>query len=114
LPEERAWIDRVVEADYVDTFRHFHPDLPEQYTWWSVPTNARARNVGWRIDYFFVTVETLDRVSDAFILPEVMGSDHCPVGVRYAAALPPVRRNSRDNSLSSHATNSGTAVKIEE
>jgi exodeoxyribonuclease-3 len=49
-----------------------------------MPTNARARNVGWRIDYFFVTSETLNRVSDAFILPEVMGSDHCPVGVRYA------------------------------
>jgi len=114
LPEERAWIDRVVEAGYVDTFRHFHPDLPEQYTWWSVPTNARARNVGWRIDYFFVTGETLDRVSDAFILPEVMGSDHCPVGVRYAVALSRLRRNSRGKSLSSHATSSGTAVKSEE
>jgi exodeoxyribonuclease-3 len=82
LPEERAWIDRVVEAGYVDTFRHVHPDLPEQYTWWSVPTGARARNVGWRIDYFFVAREVLDWVAEAFILPEVTGSDHCPVGVR--------------------------------
>jgi exodeoxyribonuclease-3 len=82
LPEERPWIDRVVEAGYVGTFRHRHPDLTDQYTWWSVPTGARARNVGWRIDYFFVANEMLDRVVEAFILPEVTGSDHCPVGVR--------------------------------
>jgi exodeoxyribonuclease-3 len=82
LPEERAWIDRVVEAGYVDTFRRFNPDLAGQYTWWSMPTRARERNVGWRIDYFFVASEVLDRVADAFILPEVMGSDHCPVGLR--------------------------------
>ena len=83
LPEERAWIDRVVEAGFVDTFRHFHPELSEQYTWWSMPTRARERNVGWRIDYFFVATELLDRITDAFILPEVTGSDHCPVGLRY-------------------------------
>jgi exodeoxyribonuclease-3 len=82
LPEERAWIDRVVDAGYVDTFRHFYPQLEGQYTWWSVPTRARERNVGWRLDYFFVSAELLDRVADAFILPEVMGSDHCPVGIR--------------------------------
>ncbi len=82
LPEERAWMDQVVETGYVDTFRHLHPDLAEQYTWWSVPTRARERNVGWRIDYFFVAAEMLDRVADAFILPDVMGSDHCPVGLQ--------------------------------
>jgi exodeoxyribonuclease-3 len=82
LPEERAWIDEVVKAGYVDAFRHFNPDLAGQYTWWSMPTRARERNVGWRIDYFFVASEVLDRVADAFILPEVMGSDHCPVGLR--------------------------------
>ena len=82
LPEERAWIDRVVQAGYVDTFRHFYPDLEGQYTWWSVPTGARARNIGWRLDYFFVAREMLDRVEDAFILPDVTGSDHCPVGIR--------------------------------
>jgi exodeoxyribonuclease-3 len=81
LPEERAWLDRIVETGYVDTFRHFRPDETEQYTWWSMPTRARERNVGWRIDYFFVVAEILDRVADAFILPEVMGSDHCPVGL---------------------------------
>jgi exodeoxyribonuclease-3 len=82
LPEERAWIDRVVEAGYVDTFRHLQPDLAGQYTWWSMITRARDRNIGWRLDYFFIVNEAIDRVSDAFILPEVMGSDHCPVGLR--------------------------------
>jgi exodeoxyribonuclease-3 len=82
LPEERAWLDEVFAAGYVDTFRYFHPDLPGQYTWWSMPTRARARNVGWRLDYFFVVAEAMDRVNDAFILPEVMGSDHCPVGLK--------------------------------
>ena len=82
LPEERAWLDRVVQAGYIDTFRRLHPDLAGQYTWWSMPTRARARNIGWRIDYFFVSPERLDRVEDAFILPQVMGSDHCPVGLR--------------------------------
>lgn len=82
LPPERAWIDQVVEAGYVDSFRHFHPDLSGQYTWWSVPMRARERNVGWRIDYFFVASEVMKRVVEAFIWPEVMGSDHCPVGIR--------------------------------
>ena len=82
LPEERAWLDKVVEAGYIDTFRHFYPDLAEQYTWWSMPTKARERNIGWRLDYFFVSPELIDRLVDAFILPKVMGSDHCPVGLR--------------------------------
>ena len=82
LPEERAWLDQVVATGYVDTFRQFHPDLPEQYTWWSVPTRARERNVGWRIDYFYAAQEMMFRVTDAFIQPEVMGSDHCPVGIK--------------------------------
>lgn len=85
LPEERAWIDRAIDTGYVDTFRHFYPDLAEQYTWWSMPTRARERNVGWRLDYFFVVREMLGRVADAFILPEVLGSDHCPVGLRLTA-----------------------------
>jgi len=82
LPEERAWMDEVAQTGYVDTFRHLHPGLRDQYTWWSMPTRARARNIGWRIDYFFVARELLDRVVEAFILPDVMGSDHCPVGLR--------------------------------
>lgn len=87
LPEERAWIDRLIAAGWVDTFRHFYPDLREQYTWWSVPTGARSRNVGWRIDYFFAAAEVMPRVTAAFILPEVMGSDHCPVGIRLQSRL---------------------------
>lgn len=83
LPEERVWIDRFIHAGYVDTFRHLHPELAGQYTWWSVPTRARERNVGWRIDYFFVAREALARVAEAFIVPDVMGSDHCPVGLRW-------------------------------
>jgi exodeoxyribonuclease-3 len=82
LPEERAWIDEVITAGYVDTFRHFYPNLGGQYTWWSMPTNARARNVGWRLDYFFAAAEVMERITDAFILPDVQGSDHCPVGIR--------------------------------
>ncbi len=85
LPEERAWIDAVLAAGYVDTFRHFHPDEAGQYTWWSQRFNARSRNVGWRIDYFFAATELLPRVRDAFILPDVLGSDHCPVGISLAA-----------------------------
>jgi len=86
LPEERAWLDKVVEAGYVDTFRHFYPEATGQYTWWSMPTRARERNVGWRLDYFFVGQEFLPAVRGAFIMPEVMGSDHCPVGLQLTLA----------------------------
>jgi exodeoxyribonuclease-3 len=82
LPEERVWLDKVVEAGYVDTFRHFYPEATGQYTWWSMPTRARERNIGWRLDYFFVGSEFMEHVTAAFILPEVMGSDHCPVGLQ--------------------------------
>lgn len=84
LPEEREWMDRFVAAGYVDTFRLHYPDLTEQYTWWDQVTRARDRNVGWRIDYFFIVAEAAGRVEDAFILPDVLGSDHCPVGIRLA------------------------------
>jgi exodeoxyribonuclease-3 len=82
LPEECAWLDEVIGQGYVDTFRHFYPDLAGQYTWWAAPMHARERNIGWRIDYFFASSEMLAAISDAFILPEVAGSDHCPVGIR--------------------------------
>lgn len=82
LPEECAWLDQVVAAGYIDTFRHFNPDLPGQYTWWTNVTAARTRNVGWRLDYFFISPEGRERLSEAFIWPDVMGSDHCPVGLR--------------------------------
>jgi exodeoxyribonuclease-3 len=80
LPEERAWIDKFVGHGYVDTFRHFNKE-PNQYSYWDIKTGARARNVGWRIDYFFVSENLLPAVRKAFIMPEVMGSDHCPVGI---------------------------------
>jgi exodeoxyribonuclease III len=80
LPIERAWMDKFVSHGYVDTFRHFNQE-PKQYTWWDLKSRARERNVGWRIDYFFVTENLLQSVSSAFIMPQVMGSDHCPVGI---------------------------------
>ncbi|PIS27978.1 MAG: exodeoxyribonuclease III [Candidatus Marinimicrobia bacterium CG08_land_8_20_14_0_20_45_22] len=80
LPEERAWLDRFVERGYVDTFRRFDSS-PQKYTWWSPIFRARDRNVGWRIDYFFVNAAFINQVKSAFILPDVMGSDHCPVGI---------------------------------
>jgi exodeoxyribonuclease III len=80
LPEERAWIDKFISHGYVDTFRHFNQE-PQQYSYWDIKTGARARNVGWRIDYFFVSENLLPAVTRAFIMPEVTGSDHCPVGI---------------------------------
>ncbi len=79
LPVEREWIDRYIEHGYVDTFRLFHPDEPEQFTWWTYRFGARSRNIGWRIDYFFVSQNMVDFVKNAAILPDVMGSDHCPI-----------------------------------
>ncbi len=80
LPEERAWIDRFVSGGFVDTFRVFDQSSG-RYTWWDMKTRARERNVGWRIDYFFVTENLLPRLQNAFIRQEVEGSDHCPVGI---------------------------------
>jgi len=79
MPVERAWLDKLVALGYVDTFRHFHPDDVDQYSWWDMRTRARARNVGWRIDYFFVTPEFLPRCRDASIQMQILGSDHAPV-----------------------------------
>ncbi len=79
--EERESFSRLLEAGFVDSFRHHHPDLTEAYSWWSYRGGARERNVGWRIDYFGVSNSLADRVSSAFILPHVHGSDHCPVGI---------------------------------
>jgi exodeoxyribonuclease III len=84
LPEERAWVDKFVSHGYVDSFRKFHPE-PDQYTWWSYRFNVRAKNIGWRIDYFFVTENLMKKVKDSFIKPEVMGSDHCPIGLEIKA-----------------------------
>lgn len=80
LPEERAWIDRFLAAGFIDTFRMFN-SAGGHYTWWDLKSGARARNVGWRIDYFYVSASLAPRVTGAFILPEVLGSDHCPIGI---------------------------------
>ncbi|MDR2612409.1 MAG: exodeoxyribonuclease III [Deltaproteobacteria bacterium] len=81
LPEERAWIDRFVSRGYVDTFRRVRGDTKGDYSWWSFRGGARRNNVGWRIDYFFVSDELAPKIRDAWIEPQVMGSDHCPVGL---------------------------------
>lgn len=79
--EEREGIDRIIEAGFVDTFRHFTPRGNGHYTWWSNFSNARERNVGWRVDYCFVSSALTPHLKKAFILPQVFGSDHCPVDI---------------------------------
>jgi len=80
LPEERAWIDTFLAEGFVDTLRMFN-DKPEIYTWWDMVTRARERNVGWRIDYFYISENLKKNISNAFVLQDVMGSDHCPIGI---------------------------------
>ncbi len=81
LPIERAWIDQVVEQGYLDTFRLLHPEQEQAYSWWAYWGEARQRNVGWRIDYFFSSPGLRERVIAAEIHADVMGSDHCPVSL---------------------------------
>jgi exodeoxyribonuclease-3 len=80
LPEERVWIDHYIEHGFVDIYRNIYPDRV-QYTWWSYITRARERNIGWRLDYFLISRDLVDRVKDVIIHEEVMGSDHCPVSL---------------------------------
>ena len=86
LPEEREELDRWIQGGFVDTFRHFQ-QAPGHYSWWSQRLGARARNVGWRIDYVLASAATMAFVQEAFILPEQLGSDHCPVGIEIDAAV---------------------------
>jgi exodeoxyribonuclease-3 len=79
LPMEREWMDRFVAHGYIDTFRYIHDDEEDRYSWWSMRTRARERNVGWRIDYFFVAEALKENIVDADILDHVIGSDHCPI-----------------------------------
>ena len=83
MPVERAFLDRFVESGFIDTFRLFH-DEPGQYTWWDMKTRARDRNIGWRIDYFFVNRPLVHFVKDAWVEMQVPGSDHCPIGLKLA------------------------------
>ena len=80
--EERAWFNKFLSTGFVDTFRHFYPNKLHEYTWWSYRTNARVRNVGWRIDYFCINQKKLTMVKDAIIYNEILGSDHCPVAIQ--------------------------------
>ncbi len=80
LPEERAWIDEFVGRGFIDTFRVFNKE-GGHYTWWDFKTRARERDVGWRIDYFYITENLRKHLKAAFILKDVIGSDHCPVGI---------------------------------
>lgn len=73
-------LSRFIDAGFIDTFRHFHPDTVA-YSWWSFRANARAKNIGWRIDYVLASQALLVKIKQAFILPEITGSDHCPVGI---------------------------------
>lgn len=82
LPEERAWFDRVEESGFVDTFRMFHTE-PNAYSWWSYRAGSRGKNLGWRIDYFWVTQNISSYMEDANIHPDAMHSDHCPVSIEF-------------------------------
>lgn len=79
--EERSCFSALLSAGFTDTFRYLYPDKSDAYTWWSYRFSARAKNVGWRIDYFVVSDDLKDKICDSLIYPEVLGSDHCPVGL---------------------------------
>jgi exodeoxyribonuclease III len=80
LPEERVWIDRYLEHGFVDIYRQLYPERV-QYTWWTFISNARSRNVGWRLDYFLISSSLVDKVQDSIIHDDILGSDHCPVSL---------------------------------
>lgn len=82
--EERGKFTELLDAGFTDTFRHLHPDVTGAYSWWSYRFNARKNNAGWRIDYFLVSDSLAPRVQEATIYSEVMGSDHCPIGLTLA------------------------------
>lgn len=84
LPIEREQVDKIIEHGYIDTFRAHHPDQRDAYTFWDPWRDRRARNIGWRIDYVFVSDDIAPKVTNAFIEPHIMSSDHCPVGIELA------------------------------
>ena len=79
--EERSAFSELLASGFTDTFRSLYPDKRDAYSWWSYRAAARQRNVGWRIDYFLVSDRLCGNIKDAYILPEITGSDHCPVGL---------------------------------
>jgi exodeoxyribonuclease-3 len=84
LPEERAWIDRMIDAGYIDTFRYLYPTAGNRFTWWSYTCRSWERNRGWRFDYIFASRELIRYVQESFIMSSVRYSDHCPIGIRLA------------------------------
>lgn len=84
LPIERAWIDKLLDHGYIDTFRYVNGNEIDRYSWWSYRFSARVKNVGWRIDYFFISEDLAENLEDAFILDYIEGSDHCPIGIKIA------------------------------
>jgi exodeoxyribonuclease-3 len=82
--EEREQLTALLNEGFTDTFRFYYPDKIDEYTWWSYRTNARERNVGWRIDYFLTDKRLNTHLKDAYIYQNVLGSDHCPVGLMLA------------------------------
>lgn len=80
--EERSDFTRLLKSGFVDSFRYLYPDKKDAYSWWSYRANSRARNVGWRIDYFLVNEEIANKISNSIIYPEIFGSDHCPIGLK--------------------------------
>ncbi|MCR6593816.1 exodeoxyribonuclease III [Campylobacter insulaenigrae] len=81
LPIERAWIDDLLALGFIDTFREINGDMKDKYSWWSYRMKARERNVGWRIDYFFISKGLKNKLKNAFIRDDILGSDHAPVGI---------------------------------
>ena len=83
--EERSKMTALLDSGFTDTFRHFYPEKEQIYSWWSYRFKAREKNAGWRIDYFIASAKLTDRLADACIYPEILGSDHCPVGLTLKA-----------------------------
>jgi len=78
LPEERDWVQKFLDHEFIDAYRMLHPDR-EQYTWWTYRFNARQRGIGWRIDYFLISPHLEEKIQDVIIHDDILGSDHCPV-----------------------------------
>lgn len=99
LPIEREWIDKVISSGYIDAFRKFN-NKPHQYTWWDYKTKARERNIGWRIDYFFVSRQLEEKIINSYHLTEVSGSDHCPIVLELNFDYPTLQSSPLINTLS--------------
>lgn len=98
MPIERAWIDRLIEEGFVDCFREFNKE-PGNYTWWDMKSRARDRNVGWRIDYFFVSRALIKKINNCYHLTDVMGSDHCPIVLEIDLPYEELKKDSLNNEV---------------